>query len=83
MSGIISRDCTKQRDGDSCRIDQSGSCPSSDLDPTLSIGIEGSAVSEREEFTQAVNGVQTPEKAGLSGFPRDFLLILLSGYFTR
>ena len=54
MPGVAARDGAKPGDGDRRRVGKPGSHPSTDRDTAAAIGIEGGAVSEREQFAQIV-----------------------------
>src|ERR1700677_561178 len=45
-SGTATRNCAGSRDEDLCRVDQSGSCAYANWDPTASVGVTSSAISQ-------------------------------------
>src|SRR6185312_7431448 len=47
----------------SCRSDKPGSCPSVVVDPTASIGLSCGAISQRQELSQASDGVSIAQEA--------------------
>ena len=57
VQGIIEGDSAEQGDDDLCGVDQPRSRAYADQYSTADIGIEGGAVSEREEFAQVAIGV--------------------------
>ncbi len=59
---VVARDSAKQRDDYLCGVYQQGSCASSDRHTSELISIQGSAVSEREEFSQNADGVSSAKK---------------------
>ena len=69
MPGATKRNCNQQRDADLCRIDQSRPRAYADRHTAPDIVIEGSTVSEREEFSQVVIGVQALKEALLGPAP--------------
>ena len=62
-AGIDPGNCSKPRDDDPCRSDQSRPCASADIDPAISIGVPFGTVSQREEFAQIVDGIPGSQKA--------------------
>ena len=62
MPGIVTRDSAEQGDDDLCGVDQPRPRAYADQYTSPVIGIEGGAVSEGEEFTLAVDGVQGAEE---------------------
>ena len=63
MQGVAERDSDQQGDDDLCGINQPGSCAYVDRYSAPAIGIPSGPVSEGEEFTPVVVGVQGVTKA--------------------
>jgi len=62
MPGIVKGDSAEQGDDDLCGVDQPRPRAYADQHTSAVIGIEGGAVSEGEEFTPVVVGVQGAEE---------------------
>ena len=69
MSGVTAGDFPQQRNGDLCRVNQSGPRAYADRHTAPDIVIEGGTVSEREEFPPVVIGVQALKEALLGPAP--------------
>ena len=63
VPGVAAGDRAEQGDGDLRGLDQPGSRAHADRDTAADIGIEGGAVSEGEELTQAADGVSDVAEA--------------------
>jgi len=69
LPGIVAGDCAIEGDTDPCRVDQPGPCAHAAVDSAELVGLAGGAVSERQEFTPAADGVQKSEEALLGPTP--------------